>query len=197
MKTRMTSPRSALPTARRQHGVALPISLIVMAILTAVVLMQLRRSTTDERLASHSRETTVLASAAETVLRSCEIRLEAEFVHTQATLSHGISRIDAPTGASAWRDPANWVVGRMHQISNDALPPSIAWAACLVENATEEIPPRSAPLNDEPSVTRDPNLVKFRITAQVRMAEPGVPANGVVPAGFRGYFSQSELQIYR
>ena len=179
-----------------QRGVALPISLIVMALLTAVVVMQMRRSATDERLASNSRETTVLASAAETVLRNCENRLRAEFVRTTAELPEGISRIPAQPAVTAWRVDANWVAGTMHQIPNAALPPSIVWAACLVEDATAEIPMPTT-VRDDGSVGRDPNLVKFRITSQVRMAEPGVPANGVVPAGFRGYFTQSELQIYR
>lgn len=184
------------PRPGRQHGVALPISLIVMALLTAVVLMQMRRSTTDERLASNSRETTVLASAAETVLRHCENRLRSEFVRTAAELPLGISRVAARPTVAEWRDATNWVAGRMHQIPNTTLPPAIVWAACLVEDATNEIPLPSV-LNADNSFGRDPSLVKFRITSQVRMAEPGVPADGVVPAGFRGYFTQSELQIYR
>ena len=59
-------PLPVIPVAssrRRQSGVVLAMVLVVLAVLTGLLLTQMKRSATDERLAANVRETVMLDNA--------------------------------------------------------------------------------------------------------------------------------------
>jgi hypothetical protein len=67
----LPSPRIAL-----QKGVVLPVVLVILVILTALVVTQVRRTTIDQRMAVNAQESVALESAAKAVLEEATDELE-------------------------------------------------------------------------------------------------------------------------
>ncbi len=68
-------------------GVVLPVVLVVLTILTGLVVTQVRRSATDERLAANTRESVMMDSAVQTALRWCEWRVTGAPFNTKKPLA--------------------------------------------------------------------------------------------------------------
>lgn len=162
---------------RAARGVALPIALILMALLSALVVAQVRRGLTDERLAGNSRQTVSIANAAATLLRYCEFRMIALPLQTVT--------IPADPAQAAWRVDANWDPARTFTFPGFTVP-GVTFNRCLIEDATGELGP--APV-DAGGLGSDRGYHKYRITAQVRMSDPTFPGLE------RPYFLQSELRV--
>src|SRR5512141_2481594 len=86
--------------ARRMIGVVLPVVLVILPVLTGLVVTQVKRGTTDERLAATARERGVLDNAVQTTLRWCEWRV----------IDRPFNTVTAAGTATtpAWRVAANW-----------------------------------------------------------------------------------------
>jgi hypothetical protein len=139
-----------------QQGIVLPIVLVMMVILTSLVISQVRRGTVDQRLAVNSRDYAFAEAALQTVLRRCEAEL----------LEVGDAAAPA-VGNPAWRDPNEWATKTLELDSDDAVAfPAVENYGCLLENATDEMPPAitSSNLSDE---SRNEDMRKYRITARV------------------------------
>jgi len=142
----------------RQQGIVLPIVLIMMVILTSLVITQVRRSTVDQALAVNSREYAFAEAAVQTVLRRCESEL----------LAVGEAAVPA-VGNPAWRDPAEWANKTLvidSDVPNRVAFPAVEDYGCLLENATDEMPPASTP-DSLSAEARDDGLRKYRVTARV------------------------------
>jgi len=64
-------PTRGTPPRRSERGVVLIIALIVLVLITVVSVMAIRSTTTDERLASNSRDRDKAFQAAEAAVRAC------------------------------------------------------------------------------------------------------------------------------
>lgn len=139
-----------------QQGIVLPIVLVMMVILTSLVISQVRRGTVDQRLAVNSRDYAFAEAALQTVLRRCEAEL----------LEVGDAAAPA-VGNPAWRDPNEWATKTLKLDSDNAVAfPAVENYGCLLENATDEMPPAitSSNLSAE---SRNEDMRKYRITARV------------------------------
>ena len=139
-----------------QHGIVLPIVLVMMVILTSLVISQVRRNTIDQQLAVNSREYGFAEAAVQTVLRRCESELLA------------VGDAAAPAvGNPAWRDPAEWETKTLVLDTGDAVDfPAVETYGCLLENATDEMPPATTP-DSLSAEARDDGMRKYRVTARV------------------------------
>lgn len=189
------------PSRVRAAGVALPIALVLLFIVTGLVATQVRRGVVDQRLAGNNRESVALDSAAQLVLRWCELRLTISTGNPSVPppVTVPAARLGAvPPEPAAWLVAANWTDERTNQFSDLALPGGVVFHRCLIENATEELNGSISDSNQLGGAARDPRFVKFRLTAQVRTPAPGLPASDPgVPDGMRALFAQSELRLYR
>ena len=155
----------------------MPVVLLLLLIVTIIVVAQLRRGLLDERFAAALRTNTVSDSAAQTVLRWCELRV------TQA--SEKTVQISAPpsTADAAWRVDANWMPARTLRFSGVTLP-GVTDSACLIERADDEL---MGGLSDT-GMAIDPigklRWLKFRITARVQREAGGFD------------HAQSELRLF-
>lgn len=155
----------------------MPVVLLLLLIVTIIVVAQLRRGLLDERFAAALRTNTVSDSAAQTVLRWCELRV------TQAP--EKTVQISAPpsTADAAWRVDANWMPARTLRFSGVTLP-GVTDSACLIERADDEL---MGGLSDT-GMAIDPigklRWLKFRITARVQREAGGFD------------HAQSELRLF-
>lgn len=177
--------RRSVGLQRRMIGVVLPVVLVVLTLLTALVVTQVRRSAIDERLAANATETVMLDSAAQTVLRWCEARIVSAPLDT-AVVAPG-------TTTPAWRIAANWnTTTNSLDFSGVTLLPGVnANPSCVIEDATCELSPPISPTGQITTGCNgiDPRWRKFRITARV-----SVPALDM--GGNRFMFAQSELRVF-
>ena len=161
MKSNILNSRFTL--TRQTRGFVLPVVLILMFAMTALVVTQIRRGTTDQQLAVNSRQYTQAETAANTVLRWCE---------AWALAGKQDKTIDLITPAgtnteAAWRTPANWNATTA-VVGNGTLNsfPNVSNYRCLYENATAElVPPRTQ--RDYVLEPGDLLIRKYRITARV------------------------------
>ena len=173
----------ALP--RRMMGVVLPVVLVILTVLTGLVITQVKRGTTDERLAANARETVMLDNAAQTTLRWCEWRVIDRPFNTVT--------VAGTTTTPAWRMAANWNDANSLNFTGTALMPGINGdPTCIVEDATCELQPPISPTGMNASGCNgiDSRWRKFRITARVRLNAPDLPN------GWREMMAQSELRLY-
>lgn len=155
----------------------MPVVLILLVIVTMIVVGQLRRGLVDERFAAALRTNTVSDSAAQTILRWCELRLTRA---PETTI-----QVAAPpsTAPAAWKVDANWVPARTLRFTGLALP-GITDSACLIERADGEL---LGSMSDT-GLAADPGgmarWLKFRITARVQREAGGFD------------HAQSEFRLY-
>lgn len=173
----------ALP--RRMMGVVLPVVLVILTVLTGLVITQVKRGTTDERLAANARETVMLDNATQTTLRWCEWRVIDRPFNTVT--------VAGTTTTPAWRIAASWNDANSLNFTGTALMPGINGdPTCIVEDATCELQPPISPTGMNASGCNgiDSRWRKFRITARVRINAPDLPN------GWREMMAQSELRLY-
>jgi hypothetical protein len=180
------SPGSRIVQGRqRRSGVVLPVVLVVLTVLTGMVIAQMKRTATDERVAANVRETVMLDNAVQTTLRWCEwhvIERPGNTVNVAGTAA-----------APAWRIAANWSDTTSLNFPGVALVPGMSGdPACVIEDATCELQPPISPTGMDTNGCNgiDSRWRKFRVTARVRITAPDLP-NGV-----REMMAQSELRLF-
>ena len=137
MTSKLISRRVAAP-ARRMIGVVLPVVLVILTVLTGLVITQVKRGTTDERLAANARETVMLDNAVQTTLRWCEWRVIDRPFNT--------INVAGTAATPAWKLAANWNDANSLNFTGTALLPGINGdPTCVVEDATCELQPPISP----------------------------------------------------
>jgi hypothetical protein len=170
---------------RRTSGFVLPVVLVVLTVLTGLVIAQMKRTATDERLAANVRETVILDNAVQTVLRWCEW-------HVIERPRNAVTVVGTPA-TPAWRIAANWSDATSLNFAGTALAPGLADdPACVIEDATCELQPPISPTGMDTAGCNgiDSRWRKFRITARVRVTAPDLPD------GVREMMAQSELRLF-
>lgn len=184
---------------RRSAGVVLPIVLVILVILTALVVTQVRRTTVDQRMAANAQESIALEAAAKAVLGWCEVELQRANRGT-AGVNMPRSMVAPPSAAAApWRSAANWAASSYTPaVTGTPLLSNIPFAQCLIEEATDELEGGVSNTSNLAPSSTDCRWKKYRTTAQVRIPAPDLPANAAlgVPAGQRAYFVQGEMRLY-
>jgi len=169
----------------RRSGVVLPVVLVVLTVLTGLVIAQMKRTATDERLAANVRETVMLDNAVQTTLRWCEWHVIERPRNTVNVAGTAVT--------PAWRIAANWSDATSLNFPGAALVPGMSGdPACVIEDATCELQPPISPTGMDTAGCNgiDRRWRKFRITARVRVTAPDLP-NGV-----REMMAQSELRLF-
>ncbi len=166
-----------LSLSGRQRGLVMPVVLLLLVVVTLIVVTQLRRGLLDERFAAALRTNSVSDSAAQTVLRWCELRV--------AQAPETTIQIEAPqsTATAAWRVNSNWDPARTLRFTGVTLP-GVSDSACLIERADGEL---MGSLSDT-GLAIDPigkaRWLKFRITSRVQREAGGFD------------YAQSEFRLY-
>ena len=169
---------------RRARGVVLPVVLVILTVLTGLIVTQVKRGTTDERLAANARETVVLDNMAQTALRWCE--------QAVTRTPFNLPNVSGTAATPAWLIAANW-----NDLSSLDMPPALMPGAteapvCVIEAAQCEL--RGA-ISEEGIKHDGCNGIngrwqKYRITARVRLNAPDLPN------GRREMMAQSELRLW-
>jgi hypothetical protein len=186
--TGMDFNRISRPSRAARHrmiGVVLPVVLVILTVLTGLVVTQVRRGTTDERLAANARESVQLDGAVQTYLRICEDAV----MRTPFNIVNVAGNATTP----AWRIPGNWADAVSLNVTGMTLVAGMTGdPTCIVEDATGELQPIASRtgMDQGGGITLDPRWKKFRITARIRIDAPDLPG------GFREMMSQSELRLY-
>lgn len=170
---------------RRMMGVVLPVVLVILTVLTGLVVTQVKRGTTDERLAANARETVMLDNAVQTTLRWCEWQVQRDPFNTVT--------VSGTATTPAWRVAANWNDANSLNFTGTGMMPGINGdPTCIVEDATCELQPliSETGLRGTGCNGIDGRWRKFRITARVRLNAPDLPN------GWREMMAQSELRLY-
>ena len=170
---------------RRTSGVVLPVVLVVLTVLTGLVVAQMRRTSTDERLAANVRESVMLDNAVQTALRWCEWQV---IERPRNTVN-----VAGTPATPAWRIDANWSDATSLNFAGTALAPGQSDdPACIIEDATCELQPPISPTGMDTAGCNgiDSRWRKFRITARVRVTAPDLPD------GVREMMAQSELRLF-
>lgn len=182
----------------RSAGVVLPIVLVILVILTALVVTQVRRTTVDQRMATNAQESIALEAAAKAVLGWCEVELQRANRGT-AGVRMPRSMVAPPNTATApWQTGANWGASSYEPAAGLTFVNNLTFAQCLIEEATDELEGGVSNTSNLAAPTTDCRWRKYRTTAQVRITAPDLPANAAlgVPAGERAYFVQGEMRLY-
>ena len=169
----------------RQSGIVLPVVLVVLVVVTTLVLTQVRRGTVDERLAGNWSRSISGETSAESTLRWCEMELQRE-----PRLWDGVIRAADFTATPAWRTNTWNQAASILTIDANLRPPGSTAAACIIEDATEELGCNTTQTQDAMGGAgcRSPYFRKYRITSQVIF--PDATAFGNVT-----YRSQSEVRL--
>ena len=167
-------------------GVVLPVVLVILTILTGLVVTQVRRSATDERLAANTRESVMMDNAVQTTLRWCEFQVVGAPFNTALA--------DSTATDPAWKIAANWTnsLKSLNFTGTTLVPGMTSDPACVVEDVTCDLQPPISPTGSNTSGCNgiDGRWKKYRITARVQVDAPDLRG------GFREMMTQSELRIY-
>jgi hypothetical protein len=177
--------RSRRVVRSRMIGVVLPVVLVILTVLTGLVVTQVRRGTTDERLAANARESVLLDGAVQTYLRICEDAV--------MRTPFNIVNVSGNATTPAWHIAGNWADGSSLNVTGMTLVTGMQGdPTCIVEDATAELQPIASRtgMDEGGGITLDPRWRKYRITARIRIDAPDLPG------GFREMMSQSELRLY-
>lgn len=171
------SPRLLSRSPMRQHGLVMPVVLVLLVVVTMIVVAQLRRGLVDEHFAAALRTQSVSDSAAQTVLRWCELRI------TRAP--EKTVQVGAPVtpAEAAWKLAGNWDVTRTLRFTGITLP-GITDSACLIERADGELMGSVSDTGMAADPTGMARWLKFRITARVQREAGGFD------------YAQSEFRLY-
>jgi type IV pilus assembly protein PilX len=120
---------------RANHGIVLPLSLVMLVMITLLAVVAIRGVTTEERIAANLRSSSVGFEMAELALRHCEeivwngaagaVRLDdVKFVESTPLGT----RWDPPSSANPnWSDP--------RALIPPSVPPGVAAPRCMIEEA--------------------------------------------------------------
>jgi hypothetical protein len=172
---------------RSQGGFTLILAMILLMVITLVVVYQVRRSTTDQRLAANLHEQVVLDQSTDTVLRWCE-GMVVNTYRSGATLNV----ISTPAGAKpAWVNPDNFSSSSHYFYSypDNLASDHISSEGCLIE--TLPIAASSVDQSELPGGNAGVGVIRFRITARVVFSADG-PA---LVAASHTDILQSELRL--
>lgn len=148
-----------IPSFRRQRGVVLVLSLLVLLMLTLLALFSMRQAALQERLAGNSRNLDLAFQAAEAALRGGEKQIE-DNPGTDPVATKGWYHF-ALEPSPAWTDPAAWDAKANTHITH----PVVEGVAQAPGFAIEQIPPVPDPGGDlEAGGVRPPSGV-FRVSA--------------------------------
>lgn len=155
----------------------MPVVLVLLLVVTMIVVAQLRRGLVDERFAAALRTQSVSDSAAQTVLRWCELRI------TRAP--DNTIQIAAPPASAnaAWKVDGNWAATRTLRFTGITLP-GITDSACLIERADAELLGSVSDTGMAADPTGMSRWAKFRLTARVQREAGGFD------------HAQSEFRLY-
>jgi len=149
---------------RTQRGVVLPIVLVVLMVMTAVILTQVRRGAVDEKLAGNWSRTMSRQAATESMVRYCEAFILRK---DEVRKWRGVVKSENYPNTPAWASnlPASDVV----TFQQDLLPPGATSAVCVIEDATSELGGTRYAQGPNPGTDgpNDPYLWKFRFTVLV------------------------------
>jgi hypothetical protein len=171
----------------QQGGFTLILALILLMVITLVVVFQVRRSTTDQRLAANLREQVVLDQSTDTVLRWCEGMVVSTY-RGGGTLNV----ISTPAGSKpAWINSANFSSSSAYFYSYpDTLAGDhISSEGCLIEALP--IAAASVDSSELPGGNSGAGVLRFRITARV-VFDADTPA---LVAASHTDLLQSELRL--
>lgn len=170
-------PKSTRPSS--EHGVVLPIALIMLVIISFAGLLAARNSATFEQFSNNMRTNQVARTSAEDALRQCE-RIARASVESNAAFAADIGRIEVATEISAdteaairtgiWNTRSNWVAGAARLIT---VTPQ--FGSDVQSNAQLRNPPTclvQAMVND-----------RFLVTSRGLSNDAVVNANGQLTAG--------------
>ena len=179
-----------IPQRRRSHGVVLPVVLVILVIITALVVTQVRRTTIDQRMAANAQESVALEAAAKAVLGWCEVEVQKANRGFGGNAPRTMTALP-PTAVAAWRTAANWAASSYTPATGASLLGTItATPQCLIEDATDELEGGISNNSDRGTGGRDCRWRKYRTTAQVSIPAPDLPG------GVRSYFVQGEMRLY-
>lgn len=178
-----------VPQSRRSNGVVLPVVLVILVIITALVVTQVRRTTVDQRMAANAQESVALEAAAKAVLGWCEVEVQRSNRGNPGNAPRSMLAPPA-TATAAWRTAANWPAFNYTPATGAALLGTISSAQCLIEDATDELEGGISNDSDRGTGGRDCRWRKYRTTAQVQLPAPDLPG------GVRAYFVQGEMRLY-
>jgi hypothetical protein len=193
MNTHISKPLLFRTMRKQLAGVVLPVVLVILTVLTGLVVTQIRRSTVDERLAANTRETVVLDSAVQTILRWCEARIISAPMDT-ATINVNIDAPGVPPwhpASATWGDDPNTL-----NFTGASLLPGINLnPVCIIEDATCELLPPISPTGQNGGGCNgiDSRWRKFRITARVQTQSADLAG---ALGGTRSMYAQSEIRLY-
>jgi type IV pilus assembly protein PilX len=149
----------------RQPGVALPVTLIFLVVMTMIGVAAIRNVTLEEKMSGNLRSQQLAFEAAEQVLRYCEALIQAMPQSNPAAypqLEAGPITGDSQHGKNHWELAAGW---RSHAISI-ALPASVASSADLAEAPRCMIEKMALASDREFQLNPADQLLAYRITAR-------------------------------
>lgn len=165
-------------TKSNHSGFVLPVSLILLVIVTGIIAAQMQRAFQDERMAANSRERIVADNAAQTVLRWCELQM--------TNTPESIVTVPAPgkTDPAAWTVSTNWDAAKTFKVTGVDLP-GVTSHACLIEQADNELAGSISDSGEAGDPTGKARWIKYRLTARVERNAGGFD------------YVQSELRLFR
>lgn len=113
-----------------QRGIVLPLSLVILVIVTMLAITAIRGVTTEERIAANLRSAALGFEQSELALRHCESIV---FAGGQPLIDN---RFDSPdTLGTAWKVATNWSDARVQQPPASHVPPGVSAPRCMIEEA--------------------------------------------------------------
>lgn len=102
------------PPLKKQHGVVLIMSLVILMVLSLLGVSSMKDSTLQERMSGNARDYQIAFDAAEIALRAGEDYLKAIALNADFDDIGTSGKFNARTGnnSDAWRTESNWTSGR-------------------------------------------------------------------------------------
>lgn len=113
-----------------QRGVVLPLSLVILVMVTMIAITAIRGVTTEERIAANLRSSALGFEQSELGLRHCEAIV---FAGGQPLIDNRFNSPDAL--GVAWKDSDNWKTPRVQQPPASHVPAGIPAPRCMIEEA--------------------------------------------------------------
>lgn len=153
---------------KKQTGVALFISLVMLLVLTIIGVSAVQTTSLEERMARNSRDRLMAFQAAESALRDAEAILET--ITTTAAFSDagtgGLWTIAPFSTTARWMQPNIWT-GAGSVVAANALQGVIAAPRFLIEHAATLVREENAYQLDDPYTGSSSDRIEvFRITAR-------------------------------
>lgn len=116
---------------RRQSGIVLPLSLVILVMVTLMAIAAIRGVTTEERIAANLRNSAIGFEQAELALRLCE-----DIVWSNVNLTQVAFEVD-PLATSVqginWKNAANWSDARVQTPPDATRQQNTTAPSCMIE----------------------------------------------------------------